>query len=123
LSFFGLIFFLFAYPIASFFIDDPIVVREAGGFIRAISLVFGMLGIQLSMIGAFVGTGNTKLSTTLTVSSLVFILFLGWFLSYTKLAHFGVFLAYPLGDFISLIVIYIIYKKGSWQHKKLEHEI
>lgn len=122
LTFFGLIFFLFAYPIASFFINDPIVIKEAGRFIRAISLVFGMLGVQLSIIGAFVGTGNTKLSTTLVVSSLAFILFLGLFLSYTKLAHFGVFLAYPLGDFISLIVIYIIYKKGRWQYKKMIQE-
>ena len=123
LMLFGIFLFILAYPVAAFFINDNVVIREAGGFIRAISPVFGLLGVQLCLLGAFVGTGNTKLSTTLTISSLVFIFLLGFILSHTKLAHFGVFIAYPLGDIISLAVIYSIYKKGDWEHKKTMKEI
>lgn len=120
LSFLGVILFIFANVIASIFIkDNRFVVREAGNFMRIMSLTFGMLGVQLAIVGTFVGIGNTRLSMFLSGFTLGFTFLLGFILSKVGLGFLGIWISYPIGNFVSLVITYIIYTRGKWEHKKI----
>ena len=125
LSSLGIICFIFAYKIAGFFVNNKnaIVIQETGRFLRAVSLIFGFLGAQLSMLGAFTGSGDTKRSTLLTVLTGGLMLLFGFILSNTKMGYFGLYIAFPLAGFISLIITYIIYRKENWTHRRITQEL
>jgi Na+-driven multidrug efflux pump len=125
LSSLGIICFIFAYKIAGFFVNNKnaIVIQETGRFLRAVSLIFGFLGAQLSMLGAFTGSGDTKRSTLLTVLTGGLMLLFGFILSNTKMGYFGLYIAFPLAGFMSLIITYIIYRKENWTHRRITQEL
>ena len=73
LTIIGILFFIFANQIIAAFIpNEPEVIREGGLFLKIISLTFGFIGIQMALLGALRGSGNTK--TTLYIALFVLII-------------------------------------------------
>lgn len=70
LSTFGLIVFLFAKQVVSFFVpEDPAVIAGAAVFLKTIALTWGFLGVQLAVTGVLKGLGNMIISMILALVS------------------------------------------------------
>ncbi len=120
MSFFGLLFFIFAADIARFFIPkDPATIKESAVFIRHIAVSFGFMGILIVLVGAFRGAGLTKISMLLTLFSVWILRFpLAYFLSkYTHLQLRGIWLSYPLTNILTAIIGIIILYRYHWLTK------
>jgi Na+-driven multidrug efflux pump len=126
LSVLGIFMFLFAEGISAFFIPgETETIKSAALFLRFIALSFGSIGIYKPMLGAFRGAGNT-------ISPMIFTIVLFWviqyplayFLSkYTSFAEVGIWIAFPVASFVSAILIFIWFAKGSWKKKRIIEEI
>jgi len=117
LSFFGLIFYVFAAQIAHFFIpDDPATIAESAVFIKSLAVSFGFLGILIVLISAFRGAGKTKISMILALLSVWILRFpLAYYLSYhTDLKEFGIWISYPITNILTAIAGLIILIKQQW---------
>jgi Na+-driven multidrug efflux pump len=56
----GIVIFLLARPIASAFVDDPLVVNDAVAFIRALAAAQPFMAIDFTLGGALRGAGDTR---------------------------------------------------------------
>ena len=120
MSFFGLLFFIFAADIARFFIPkDPDAIKESAIFIKHIAVSFGFMGILIVLVGAFRGAGKTKISMLLTLFSVWILRFpLAYFLSkYTSMGLRGIWISYPLTNIITSLIGLIILFKYHWLTK------
>src|SRR5690606_39981170 len=116
----GLIMFLIAEPLTSFFIpDDPQVIKDGALFIKIMSVSFGFLGLQQVMTGTFNGAGFTKASMLISILSLWVVRFpLAFFLSYkTELGPVGIWWAFPISNLIAGTVAFIYFKTGYWKKR------
>ncbi len=117
MSFFGILFFIFAEDIARFFIPkDPAAIKESAVFIKHIAVSFGFMGILIVLVGAFRGAGKTKISMLLTLFSVWILRFpLAYFLSkYTSLGLRGIWLSYPLTNIVTALLGLLILWKYHW---------
>ncbi len=117
MSFFGILFFVFAEDIARFFIPkDPAAIRESAVFIRYIAVSFGFMGILIVLVGAFRGAGKTKISMLLTLFSVWILRFpLAFILSkYTSMGLQGIWISYPLTNIITALIGLMILFKYHW---------
>jgi putative MATE family efflux protein len=117
MSFFGLVFFVFAADIARFFIPkDPATIKESAVFIKHIAVSFGFMGILIVLVGAFRGAGKTKISMLLTLFSVWILRFpLAFFLSkYTSMGLRGIWVSYPLTNIITALIGLLILFKYHW---------
>lgn len=122
LTFVGVVVFFTAEAIVTAFIpSDAAVIAEATMFVKFMALSFGFTGLQQTINGAFMGSGNTLMSMTVTLLSLWAFQFpLAYFLSmHTKLAQMGVWIAFPLSSFLASMLALIWFKQGAWKRKKL----
>jgi len=118
----GIVIFIFAEQIASFFIPGEIATIESSAtFIRLMSLTFGFIGIQMALNGAFRGSGNTMTSMVLSIISLwVLRLPLAYILSIIfSLGEIGIWLAFPIANVLAAIITIIWFVRGTWKNKKL----
>lgn len=118
----GVLLYIFATPITATFIpNDPEVIRSGSHFVQIMSLSFGFIGLQQTLNGAFMGSGNTMISMVLSIVSLwVFQFPLAYMLSkHTNLAESGIWWAFPISNILAAFVAFIWYKKGDWKKKKL----
>lgn len=122
LLFIGLLSFIFAKSLISFFIpNDPLVIAEGTRFLKIVSLSFAFIALQMSFGHVFIAAGQTKTTMYLNLAShwllqvpLVF------FLSQkTKLALSGVWLAILISSIITSLAVFILYKKGNWQKSNI----
>lgn len=119
----GILFFIFAKPLALFFVPtDEVVAEMAATFVRFMALAFGFLAVQQVLTGAFRGAGATTLSMFATLMSLwllrvplVFILG-----NHTSLAQNGIWLAFPIEIVIGSIVTFIVFLRNYWIPKNLK---
>lgn len=117
----GVIFFVFAEPIASaFIVGDPKALAGSILFTRIMALTFGFLGIQFSLSGAFQGSGNTVASMLLAALSIWVIQFpVAYLLSHhTTLHETGIWFAFPISNTIVATISFLWFKTGSWKNKK-----
>ncbi len=113
----GILFFVFAADIAAFFIPkDLATIKESAVFIKHIAVSFGFMGILIVLVGAFRGAGLTKISMLLTLFSVWILRFpLAYVLSkYTSLGLEGIWISYPVTNFVTAILGLIILWKYHW---------
>ena len=118
----AVIFFIFANNIASIFISKDIkVLKLTAKFVRIISLGFVFLGIQISLNGIFRGSGNTEIGMLITIITMIALrLPLAYFLSQFILnSPLGVWMAFPISNFIATSSGLIIFFKGKWKDKRI----
>ncbi|WP_421978670.1 MATE family efflux transporter [Roseivirga seohaensis] len=124
LSIVGLIFFIFAEPLTrAFLAGDDHVVEMGVDFLKITSLSFGFMGLQMSIIGALRGSGNTISSMILTIIGIWAIQFpVAWFLSsHTALGYNGLWWSFPISNVIPALITLGWYKTGKWKNKNLVH--
>ncbi len=122
LSAVGLILFVFAKPITTFFIpNDPHVIRDGTVFIKTMAPSFGLLGVQQVMNGVFNGAGLTKVSMLISVFSLWIVRFpVAFILSHkTPLSYEGIWWAFPVSNLLAAALAFAYYKNGSWKKEAL----
>ena len=126
LSIVGIITFIFAPQIVATFIPGEAATIESGAyFLRIMSLTFGFIGMQLTLNGVFVGSGNTMISMILAIVSLWVLRFpLGYVLAmHTWLAEVGIWIAFPVSNIVAAIATLVWFKKGTWKDKKITEEM
>lgn len=118
----GILVFLFARSIVALFVPhDAALIEHSVVFIRVFALSFGVIGLQQTLNGVFMGSGNTIISMMIALISLWMFQFpLAYILSkHTSLGELGIWLAFPISGVLStLIAIYWFYR-GTWKQKKL----
>ncbi|MFH2028000.1 MAG: MATE family efflux transporter [Nanoarchaeota archaeon] len=117
----GVLLFIFAANISSFFVpNEPELISMSSLFIKIMALSFGLIGIQMVVIGTFKAAGKMKTSMFLAV----FQTFLLFFLSYLfalplGLNELGIWIAYPTSNIIAVSVAFYFYKKKAWLKKEI----
>ncbi|MFH1714103.1 MAG: MATE family efflux transporter [Candidatus Nealsonbacteria bacterium] len=122
----GILMFVFAPVISSFFIPgETETITSASLFLRIIALTFGFIGIQQTLSGALRGSGNTLASMVLSIVALWVLRFpLSYILSkHTGLAEVGIWMAFPISNIVAAIIAILWFLKGTWKTKKLTEEI
>lgn len=122
LSIVGVAIFLLARQIVTLFIpNDPAVIEASTVLIRIFALSFGVVGVQQTINGAFMGSGNTTISMVIALLSLWGFQFpLAYVLSHhTTLAEQGIWWAFPISAVLSTMVALLWFSTGSWKKKKL----
>ncbi|MFH1589900.1 MAG: MATE family efflux transporter [archaeon] len=122
----GIIMFLFAKQISAAFIPGELeAIQSSALFIRIMALTFGFIGIQMSLNGAFRGSGNTMISMALSIVSLWVLQFpLAYVLStHTHFAEVGIWMAFPIANTIAAIIAIVWFTKGTWKQKKITEEV
>lgn len=122
----GAIVFIFAPQIVATFIPGEFATIESGAlFLRIMALTFGFIGMQLTLNGVFVGSGNTIISMTLAIVSLWVLRFpLGYVLAkHTEMAEIGIWIAFPVSNIAAALATWVWFKSGTWKQKKLTEEM
>lgn len=122
LSTIGLIVFLFAKQVVSFFVpEDPSVIAGAAVFLRTIALTWGFLGIQLAVTGVLKGSGNMVISMILALVSQFVLQFpLAYLLSnHAGMGVQGIWWAFPVSNFIMALIAIGVFFKGDWKKKRI----
>jgi len=122
----GLIIFIFAKQLTTFFIPtDTAVIAGSTLFLKIMSLTFGFLAIQQIISGAFRGSGNTLISMIIAIVSLLVLRFpLAYIFSkHTSLLETGIWWAFPISNILTAIIAVLWFAKGSWKNKKIIEEI
>lgn len=118
-------FFVSHYFAAAFIPGETAVILESTRFIKTMALAFGFLAVQQSFNGVFRGAGMTRTTMTIAIISLWAIqLPLAYFLGYhTSLGSAGLWISFPVSNIIAAGIAFVIYRTGTWKHKKITHDI
>jgi putative MATE family efflux protein len=125
LSMIGIIAYMFAPQIVSFFIpEDPGVIAEGAGFIRTMSLAWGGMGIQLCIVSAFRASGNMLIAMVIALVSQWMVQFpLAYVLSkHTVLQAHGLWWSFPVTSIAVAIVSVCWFARGSWKITRLTED-
>ncbi len=118
----GVVVFLFASQIISFFIPGaPDVIAAGSVFLRIVALSWGFMGAQLALTGVLRASGNMVTAMILTLVSQWVLQFpLAYILSkHTALGTVGIWWAFPISSIIIALVTVGIYARGDWKKKRL----
>ena len=118
----AIIFFTFSDKISAIFIsNDGEAVKLTSQFVKMLSLGFVFLAIQISLNGIFRGSGNTEIAMLLTIITMVGLrLPIAYFFSkFIFKSPTGVWIAFPVSNFIASISGLIIFFKGRWKEKRI----
>jgi putative MATE family efflux protein len=117
----GIIFFIFAAPMIAIFIpNDPNVISSGALFLKVSALTFGLLGIQMALIGSLRGAGRTGQAMLIALSSMVVQIVAAFALAfYTPLQDLGIWIAFPISTVFALIIAVLMYRSGRWRESKL----
>lgn len=117
----GVLFWIFAPTLVSFFSESEAVREVASYALRTMSLGFPLYALGMVLEQSFNGAGDTR-----TPSWINFFVFwvlqipLAWWMSQrTELGYRGVFIAVPLAYTALAIVSAILFKRGAWKLKKV----
>ncbi|MCK4730290.1 MAG: MATE family efflux transporter [Candidatus Aenigmarchaeota archaeon] len=122
----GILTFFFAGQISAIFIPGELETIQATAlFIKIMALTFGFIGLQMSLNGAFRGSGNTMIPLILSIISLWVLRFpIAYILSkHTVLAELGIWIAFPIANVIAAIITIVWFAKGTWKQKRLTKDI
>jgi len=117
----GVLMFIFAKNIIGFFIPGDInVINEGARYIRVMSLAFGLMGIQMSILGTLRGSGNAGTTLKITMTVIIVQILSAFILSkYILHNELGVYLSIPISTVVGATLALIIFFKGDWKNKKL----
>jgi putative MATE family efflux protein len=125
LSLAGLVAYLFAPTIVSFFIpNDADVIAEGARFIRIMGPAWGFIGVQLCIVSAFRASGNMLIAMVIALVSQWMIQFpLAYVLSkHTLLQAYGLWWSFPITNILVAIVAVCWFARGSWKSTRLTEE-
>ncbi len=121
----GVIAFIFAPLIASFFVPgDTEIIKSAAYFIRIVALTYGCIGVQMSISGVLRAAGNMKVPMMMAIVSQWVIQFpLAYILSkHTNLGATGLWYSFPIANILMTIIALIWFKNTKWKDKRLTQE-
>jgi len=97
--------------------EDPAVIREGALVVRLMAGSFGLLGAQLSLMGAIRGAGDTVMPMVLTIVSMwVIRIPLAYYLShYTSLGAIGLWYSFPAPAIVTTILAIVQFKRQHWK--------
>ena len=124
LSGIGVLLFVFARQLTTFFVpDEPKVIEDGTLFIRIMAPGFAFLGVQQILNGVFNGAGFTAASMLISIFSLWIIRFpLAYILSYnTDMGYEGIWWAFPVSNLIAASVAFAYYKMGYWKIRVIRY--
>ena len=121
----GLVAFLGAEPIVSFFIpNDAGVIAEGAHFIRIMAFAWGGIGVQLCIATAFRASGNMLIAMVIAMVSQWMVQFpLAYVLAkHTGLQADGIWWSFPATNVVVAIVSICWFFTGSWKRTRLTEE-
>lgn len=114
----GLLFFVFPDVIVSVFNDDPLVVSYGVSFLRIIPISYLVVGISMTISGAFLGSGHAIPALTINVLRVIVLSVpLAYFFSQTAGLE-GVWWGILISSIIASVVAMLWFKKGTWKRKR-----
>jgi len=117
----SLFFFLFGTPVVNFMNSDPEARHYAIQTLQIVSLSYIFFGVEMVMMNAFNGAGDTRTPTLVYfVGYWVFQIPLAWVLSqhYIKEPR-GIFIAIVISQFVTALLAYYLFKRGGWKRVKV----
>lgn len=113
----GLLFIIFAHPIAHAFTPDPKVVPLAASYLWLNGITEPFLALAMVLTGALQGAGQTRLPTAATIVTLWFVrLPLTYYLAITmKLGAWGAWAAMSGSTLLSGLAILAVFKWSNWK--------
>jgi putative MATE family efflux protein len=117
----GMIFFVFAEQLVGIFIADSPEVVELGAFyLKFLSVAFGFIGLQLTLNGVYMGSGNTTVSMLFSIISLWCLEFpLAYLLSRSYLGSTGLWVSAPIAAVVITLASFVYFKMGRWKKTRL----
>jgi putative MATE family efflux protein len=117
----GVVFFLFATPLVSFFTADVAVAHIAANSLRIFSCGNIAYAYGMVMMQAFNGAGDTLTPTLVNLAGFwVLELPLAWWLAHrTRLAENGVFLSVVLAEIFMVAASVMLFRQGRWKRQKI----
>lgn len=111
-----------AVPLVRVFIpNDPELQAMGADAVRIMALSFAPIGLQMGLIGAFRGAGNTLVPLIATsVNIWILQIPLAWVLStHTALGTHGLWLSYSLASIATTAYLAFRFRYGNWQNTRL----
>lgn len=117
----GILLFITAQQVSSFFVpNDPELITMSAEFIRIIALMFGIIGIQMPIIGAIKAAGQTMTAMFATIFHVFFLFILSYLLAEIfGFKETGIWLGYPVSNVLSLLLVLYFYWKKDWLKKEI----
>lgn len=118
----GIITFLIAKPLVTFFIPGDLeVIREATSFVRIVSFCFGFIALQVVAGGVYKAAGRTWISLSFGIIQIAILVLSSLFLQFNGFPESSLWFAYSISYFIAGIFALIIYLTGNWEKNKIKH--
>ncbi len=117
----GALMFIFAHPLASLFNQDQEVIMFAAQFIAIIAFEQPFNAISIVLSGALRGAGDTFMPFFVGLITMWGIRILGAFIFgvVLNLGVYAILWAMVFDLLVRSILLFIRYKKGKWQHRKV----
>ena len=121
LTFIGVLMFIFAKPIIGIFIHDNIeVINEGSLYLRVMALFFGLMGINMSLLGTLRGSGNVGTTLKITGTTILVQILSAFILAkYVLHNEMGVYVSMPISSAVGAGLALIVFYRGKWKDKKL----
>jgi len=122
LSFIGLIVFIFARHVVTFFVPgDADVILAGTEFLRIVALSWGFMAIQLCLTGVLRASGNMMTTMILALVSQWVLQFpLAYvFSKHTSLGTAGLWWSFTATNIIIAVITMLWYANGDWKKKRL----
>lgn len=122
----GVILFIGAETLARFFVPEGgEAIPMSATFVRIMALTFGLIGLQMTIMGTLRGAGDTKASMNLTLISQWAIQFpLALILSLsTPLGLNGIWWSFTISNVLSTGLVLYWFSKSDWKKKSLVEDI
>jgi Na+-driven multidrug efflux pump len=118
----GVLIFVWARPIVTFFVPgNEDVIAEGARFLRIYALTFGFMGAQQTLLGTFRGAGNVVASMMIAIVTMwVVQLPAAYVLShYTPLSLDGLWWSFAILNVVSFVITVYWFNRGGWKKIRL----
>ena len=122
----GLLFWPVAHAVARLLVPgDAQVIELTARFLHVLAPVFGVIGAQFALAGAFRGAGHTltAMILSLTMQWLVQLPVAWWLATRTSLAFAGLWWSFPIANALALAVTLLCMKRLEWHTRRLTEEV
>jgi len=116
-----LFFYLFGEPVVNFMNSDKQARHFAVQALRIISLSYIFFGVEMVMLNAFNGAGDTRTPTLVYfVGFWIFQIPLAWIISHYYIKQpKAIFIAIVISQFVTALLSFYLFRKGKWKMVKV----
>lgn len=104
---------LFPQILYSVFSSDPKVLSIGSSYLQIIAAGYVFMGLSFVLNAAFQGSGHTKLQLFVNGSRWIIIV-LTAVIMVSVMGLNGIWMGFPIGNFLSFVVAFFIYRMGFW---------